>query len=159
MKIAIMSDSHDNWGKMVDAINIANDKNAEVLLHAGDLIAPPGIDILEKFKGEVKYVWGNNEAEKMGMTRKIDAIEKITLCGDLFEGKIDNLKILMNHYPRYSELAALSGEFDLCVCGHTHEYREEYFGEILLLNTGEIQGHRTGISSFVIFDTVTKKVK
>lgn len=95
----------------------------------------------------------------MGMTIKLDASKKIELCGDTFEGEVDGLKVFMNHYPLYTELALKSGDYDLCVCGHTHEYREEKMEDRLLVNPGEIQGFKTGKPCFVIFDTSTKKVR
>jgi putative phosphoesterase len=158
MKIAIISDSHDNWEVLEKAVNIANENNCEVLLFAGDLIAPPGISVLEKFNGKIKYVWGNNEGERLGITRKMDNSNKIELCGNIYEGQIDNIKIFMNHYPRISELAAKSKEFDLCIHGHTHIYGEENVGNTLLLNPGEIQGIK-GKPSFVIFNTETKSTE
>lgn len=158
MKISIMSDSHDNWINLEKAVNISNEHGCEFLLFAGDLIAPPQLAILEKFNGKVKFVWGNNEAEKVGLTRMMDASEKVELCGDIFEGEIDGIKIFMNHYPRIAELATKSGEFDLCIHGHTHEYREEKVENTILINPGEIQGYKTGKASFVIFDTEDKSI-
>lgn len=159
MKIAIMSDSHDNWENLEKAVVMANDMGCEVLLHAGDLIAPPGIGFLKEFKGDVKFIWGNNEMERVGITRQMDAIENIEMCGDVFEGEISGVRVFMNHYPRYAELAAASGEFDLCIHGHTHEYREEKVGETLLINPGEIQGWRTGKATFVVFDAESGEVE
>lgn len=159
MKIAIMTDSHDRWENLEKAVEIANKEGCEFLLFAGDLIAPPGIPVLEKFNGKVKFVWGNNEGERMGMTRKLDASERIELCGDVFEGSLGGISIFMSHYPRVAELAAKSGEFSLSIYGHTHGYKEEVIGSCLLLNPGEIQGSKTGKSDFVIFDTETKKAR
>ncbi|MBP9820313.1 metallophosphoesterase [Candidatus Woesebacteria bacterium] len=159
MKLAIMSDSHDRWDHLEKAIKMAHEHGCELLLFAGDVIAPTGIGVLEKFNGKVTFVWGNNEGERVAMTRKMDASEKIELCGDVYEGTIDGIKIFMNHYPRFTELAAKSGEFDLCIYGHTHHYHHEMVGVCLLLNPGEIQGYGTGVSSFVIFDTKTKKAE
>lgn len=159
MNIAIMSDSHENWQKLTQAIDIANKEGCTHLLFAGDLIAPPGIAIFEKFNGSIHFVWGNNEAERVGITRKMDASQKITLEGDIFEGELHGLKFFMNHYPRIAELAAKSGEFDVCIHGHTYEYREEKIGDALLLNPGEIQGYLTGQSSFMILNCKTKQAQ
>ncbi len=156
MKIAIMSDSHDRWDYLEKAILLANEAGCELLLFAGDLIAPPGCAVLEKFPGQVKFVWGNNEAERVAMTRKMDASEKLELCSDIYEDTVDGVRIFMNHYPRLAELAAKTGEFDLCVFGHTHEYHHEIVGACLLINPGEIQGYRTGTSTFIVFDTQNK---
>jgi len=159
MKVAIMSDSHDRWDHLERAVEQANTVGCELLLFAGDLIAPPGLAVLEKFAGAVKFVWGNNEGERMGMTRKMDASEKIELCGDIYEEVVDEVRIFMNHYPRFAELAAKSGEFDLCIFGHTHQYFLEKVGKTLLVNPGEIQGFATGVASFMIFDTTTKEIE
>lgn len=148
-----MSDSHDRWDNLNKAVAIANKKKCEVLLFAGDFIAPPGIKIFEKFEGDVKFVWGNNDGEKVGLAKKLDASSKIELCGDIYEGLLDKVRVFMNHYPRIVELAAKSGEFDLCVFGHTHKYYQETLGKCLLLNPGEIQGYATGKSTFIIYDT------
>lgn len=153
-----MSDIHDNWVNLERAVSLSNEQGCEFLLFAGDLIAPPQLAILEKFNGNVKFVWGNNEAEKVGLTRMMDGSDKIELSGDIFEDVIDGIKIFMNHYPRIAELATKSGEFDLCIHGHTHEYREEKVGNTILINPGEIQGYKTGKASFVIFDTKDKSI-
>ena len=158
MEISIMSDSHDNWVNLESAVLISNENGCEYLLFAGDLIAPPQLAILEKFSGKVKLVWGNNEGERVILTRMMAASEKIELYGDIFEGEICGIKIFMNHYPRIAELAAKSGEFDLCVFGHTHEYVESKIENTILVNPGEIQGYKTGKASFIIFDTETRSV-
>jgi putative phosphoesterase len=159
MKIAIMSDSHDRWDNLEKAIDIANKSECKLLLFAGDLIAPTGISVLEKFNGEVKFVFGNNEAERVRLTRRMDESEKLELCGDIYEETVDGVRIFMNHYPRFVELAAKSREFDLCIFGHTHLYHEEKVGNTLLINPGEIQGYATKEPSFVIFDTQTKQAQ
>lgn len=41
MKIAIMSDSHEHWRNLGEAIETANARACSDLLFAGDLIAPP----------------------------------------------------------------------------------------------------------------------
>ncbi len=153
-----MSDSHDNWAKLEEAVERANDEKCEVLLFAGDLIAPTGIIVLRKFKGKVNFVWGNNEMERVGIVRKIDALENFEMCGDFYEDKIDGIKIFMNHYPKFVELAAKSGDYDLCIHGHTHEYREDKIGNTILINPGTIQGYPSGESTFIIFDTQDKSI-
>jgi putative phosphoesterase len=163
MKIAIMSDSHDNWTKLQQAVEIANQANCEILLFAGDLIAPPMLSYLQAFNGKVHFVWGNNEGEKVKLTRLMDKSENITLhgevVGDYYEDELDGIKIFMQHYPKVAELAAASGQYDLVIHGHTHVYREEQIGNTLLINPGEIQGAKTGESTFVIYDTQTKANK
>ncbi|MCA9302096.1 YfcE family phosphodiesterase [Candidatus Nomurabacteria bacterium] len=157
MKIAIMSDSHDNWPVLEKAVEKANNMECSILLFAGDLISPPGIAILEKFNGEVKLVWGNNEGEKMGLTRKTDASEKIELFGDTYEGELEGLNVFMNHSPRITELVAKSGDFDLCVHGHFHdEARIEKVGKTTLINPGGLHLRPGDSPAIVVFDTKSR---
>lgn len=154
-----MSDSHDNWDNLKKAVEISNNQKCEYLLFAGDLIAPTGILFLEEFVGKVKFIWGNNEGEIYRMTQLMAKTSNVELCGDVFEDELDGTKIFMNHYPRIVELAAKSGEFGLCIYGHTHTYDERMIGDTLLLNPADIQGYKTGTGTFVIFDTATKKAE
>lgn len=133
-----MSDSHDNWPKLEKAIELANKENCEHLFFAGDLISPTGIPVLAKFNGQVHIVWGNNEGEKMGFINKVSQNENIKLYGDICEIELQGRKIFMNHYPRISELAAKSGEFDLCIFGHTHDLTDNVINGCRLINPGSV---------------------
>lgn len=158
MNIAIMSDAHDNWVNLDKAIDLAIKHDCELLLFAGDLIAPPMIDSLARFKCEVQIVWGNNEAEKLGIVNKAAATPNVKVAGDIYESEVAGIKIFMNHYPRTAELAAASGQFNLCIHGHTHDYRNEFIGETIILNPGELQGKRNK-PSFAIFDTDDRYIR
>jgi len=158
MKILIASDSHDNWEKLERAVLLGNEHGCEIFLFAGDLISPPGIEILKKSNGHVHLVLGNNEGELVALARWADAAENVTLHGNLnggtMEAEFGGLRFYMNHYPLNAEHAALSGKYDVVVFGHTHEYHEDHrTNGTLLINPGEVQGHRTGTSSVVLFDT------
>jgi putative phosphoesterase len=161
MKVLISSDSHDNWPLLTRAVAEGNTYGCEVLLFAGDLISPPGIDILATFVGQVHLVLGNNEGELVKLTRMCDATPNITLHGNLNGGTmeltLDGLRFYMNHYPKNAELAALSGRYDVVIFGHTHEYHEDHTANgTHLVNPGEVQGFRTSSASFVIYDTTTR---
>lgn len=159
MKISIISDSHDNWVNMKMAISESNNRGCEALLHAGDLIAPPGIPLLSEFKGDVKFVFGNNEAEKLGLMSKASQFKNIEICGDIFEGEIGGVKVFMNHYPKIAQLAAKSGDYDICIFGHTHEVLQDKVGNTILVNPGEVQGYLSGKATFMVFDTDSREVE
>lgn len=159
MKIAIISDSHDQWDNLEKVINLANEKECEYILHAGDLISPPGVAILENFNGKVIFVFGNNEGEKVGLARMFDSTEKLTLAGNIFDEEIDGIKIHMNHYPEIGTLAAQSGNYDLVIYGHNHTYKNELIGKTSLINPGALIGRGIEFTSFVIYDTATKEAE
>lgn len=158
MLIAITADSHDNIENTKKAINLITKKGCTMLLFAGDLIAPTTLKYFFQFPGDIHMILGNNDGEKIGLTRKIDMQDNATLHGDVFEETLDGMRIHMNHYPRQAEIAAQSGLFDLVIHGHTHQYREEMVGETLLLNPGSIYGYPY-TASIVLFDTNTKEVE
>jgi putative phosphoesterase len=164
MKICIASDSHDNWPALTEAVRLACERGCEVFLFAGDLISPPGVEILARFQGNVHMVLGNNEGELVKLTRLVDATPNVTLHGNLNGGTmeltLDGLRFYMNHYPGNAENAALSGKYDVVIFGHTHEYHEDHMANgVLLINPGEVQGYRTGTPSIIIFDTTTRTLE
>lgn len=161
MKIAIASDCHDNFGNLQKSLEIAANNNCEYFLFAGDFVTPPGLSLLEKFPGKIEMVWGNNEGEKIGFVKKVDELDNTTMHGDVFETEMDEKKIFMNHFPRIAELAAKSGEFDISIHGHTHEMRQEYAGNTLLLCPGNLSGwnENKGAPGFVILETESMELE
>jgi putative phosphoesterase len=160
MLILIVSDSHDHWTHLARAVTLGNERGCEVLLHAGDFISPPGVETLATFKGLIHVVWGNNEGEKVGMLHAMQKHPHITHHGDVMDVGLGNVRFYMNHYPHIAENAALSEKYDVVVFGHTHQYHEGTVPNgTLLLNPGELQGYRTGISTAMIFNTDTRSVE
>lgn len=166
MKIAIASDSHDNFSNLKKVVDEANKLECEVFLFAGDLNAPTGLLVLKEFNGEVHMVWGNNEGEREGITQRLKNIDNITLHGDEFEETLGGVRVFMTHYPDTAESTWEAGEYDLCIYGHTHKYRFKEREGAKLINPGAVCGYQdTGdeikdISSiYIIFDTETKLVE
>ena len=65
MKIAIISDSHDNIWKLDQAL--AQISRADALIHCGDLCSPFVIKHLGAWAGNKKtiyIVWGNNDGDR-----------------------------------------------------------------------------------------------
>jgi len=162
MKIAILGDSHDQYKNLEKAVAVANDHECELMVHTGDLGAPKNsIAILERFNGHIKMILGNNDHEIFGIMQRSFALENFELVkssrsGDTLEETIDGIKIFMHHYPRIAEIAAASGEFDLCIHGHTHTYRSEMIGTTQLLNPGALIGDKQ-TPSMVVYDTTNKE--
>lgn len=160
MRICIASDSHDHWDTLARAVMIAEKRGCEHFLFAGDFVTPSGLHVFGSFSGHVHFVWGNNEGERVGMVRAIDAAPNMTLHGDVMETAFEGLRFYMNHYPGFVQNAALTGKYDVCIYGHNHLYHEETLPNgTTLLNPGEIAGSRTGNPTCMIFDTETRAVE
>ncbi len=92
MKIAIVSDSHDNIWKLAAAMpHLAE---ADAVIHCGDLVAP--FMIIRLIKGTdgkpVHLVWGNNDGDKGLIAEVASQAENITLHGDFAHLELGGLR-------------------------------------------------------------------
>jgi putative phosphoesterase len=157
MKIAMISDSHDNIWKLEKAMPFLS--QTDVILHCGDLISPFMIKRLVKDleKIPVHIVWGNNDGDKALLSKLAQESGSITIHGDFASLEFGGKKIAINHYPEIARREAESGKYDLVCYGHDHTAYHEKIGETLLLNPGELMG-LNGRSTLVIYDTQTEEI-
>jgi len=156
MKIAILSDSHDNIWNLETALGQVAERNAEVLLFLGDFCAPFTLaQIAEGFPvGPIHAVLGNNDGDPLMLERIASGHEHVTLHGPFAEVEFGGRHIALNHYPDIARRVAQSGAHDAVFSGHDHRKYAERFGDTLWANPGEIMG-RFGEPSFGIYDTET----
>jgi len=158
MRIAIMSDSHDNIWKLEKALpHLAA---ADVVLHCGDIIAPFMIIRLIKGTGgkPVHLIWGNNDGDKRLLTEVAASADNIHLHGDYALLDLDGFRVALNHYPQVARALAESGNYDLVCYGHDHTAHAEWVGNTLLLNPGELMGMNSR-STLAVVDSVSKVVE
>lgn len=167
MKIAIISDTHDNTPAIVWIIEYLNQHNIEIALHAGDMINP---GILYRFKdhyqGHLHFVFGNNDGEQALAERRSNAAENLTCHVMEMRQTFGNKTFFMNHYSSMSESVARSGEFDVCVGGHDHLFRVKKYGNTVFINPGNTVTKDKWLpqapdkeSSFVVLDTDTMETE
>ena len=148
MKIGIISDTHDNIPKIREAVNIFNERETDIVIHAGDYVAPFAIRPLTQLKCQWIGVFGNNDGERLGLNRTSQNKIKNAPYSLEFGGK----KILILHEP--GEVVALikSQSYDIIVYGHTHEPVIEKHGRTLVVNPGECGGWLKDRSSIALVD-------
>jgi uncharacterized protein len=161
MTFAIISDIHDNLANLEKVINYINKNKIGKLIISGDLTNPETLSFLrKKFKGEINYVFGNNEEYNLQGNMYLEeykAIDKnINIFKETGEAKIDNLKIAFTHYPETAKELAKSGKYNLVFFGHTHKPAIETIDKTILLNPGTTGGIFYQ-PSFAVFNTKTKK--
>jgi putative phosphoesterase len=158
MKLAILSDSHDNIWKL--RVAIPHILAADVLIHCGDLCSPFMIkELAEPLRNmPMHIVWGNNEGDTYTIGKVARSFENVYLHEALAEVEFGDLRVAVNHYPQIAEGLAKSGSYDLVCYGHDHEARDEWVGECLLFNPGELMGMNNP-SSFTIVDVETRDIE
>jgi putative phosphoesterase len=157
MRIAILSDTHDNVWKLDCAMPHLAD--ADAILHCGDLCSPFVTQrLIAGVKGKPVYiVWGNNDGDRRLHLLVSAGAENIHFLGEFGDLTMDGLKIALTHYPEVARPLAESERYDLVCYGHDHKAHEEHIGRTILLNPGEVHG-LFGRSSLALFMTGTKKV-
>jgi putative phosphoesterase len=152
MKIAVISDIHDNIWKLASALERL--KDADALICCGDLCAPFIVpQMADAFSRQIHIVFGNNDGDRFRITQQAARFAHGTIHGELAELTLDGKRIAVHHFDDVGRLIAASGKYDVVCCGHNHVFEVARAGETLLINPGEIMG-RFGTSTYVVYDTV-----
>ncbi|MBU4466938.1 metallophosphoesterase [Patescibacteria group bacterium] len=161
MKIAIVSDSHDNLATAKKAIAWLNKEKIKTLLHCGDVCSPSMLRAIAKlFKGKVYLVFGNVDGDRFNMLRpKAEGkLKNVVFCGDSGEITVAGKKIAFCHFPLTAQGLAASKKYDFVFYGHTHRPWEEKIGKTKLVNPGTLAG-MFNKATFAVYDTKTDKLE
>jgi len=163
----MMSDTHDNLPMIDKAVRRLVDEKVELVLHAGDYVAPFVVPHFKAFKGKFIGVFGNNDGDHEFLKRRFAEFD-LEIRGIFAEVNVDDLRIALLHggelggAPGPSELlkSLLSTKcYDVIVHGHVHEAKAYRKGKTLIVNPGEVCGYLTGKPSVAVLDTKTMKTK
>lgn len=153
MRIAVMSDTHDQIKNLYDAVTYCNTNRIDAIIHCGDLISPFMLKQLSRFTGPVHLVYGNNVGD-LHLVSQMCALNFPTLHhhGVLGSVELGGRAFGFHHYPEVARGMAAQGIFDIVCCGHNHIYGIERLGETLLINPGDLLG-KSIRPCFCVLDT------
>jgi len=153
VKIAILSDIHDNIWKLSEVLRAIEERGAEALICCGDLCAPFIVpQLAEGFSGAIHIVFGNNDGDTFRIAQQALRYKHLTLHGEFAELTLDGRRFAVTHFPEIGRALARSGLYDVVCYGHDHQFHLSREGDTLLINPGEVMG-RFGASTFVVYDT------
>jgi len=156
MRVAIISDIHDNIPKLRSALSSLD--GVEVLICCGDLCSPFIIKELgEGFSGPIHIVFGNNDGDHFRITDGARKYPHIHIHGEFVELELGGRKFGINHFDNIGRAMVGSGNYDVVCFGHSHQFHVRQQGETLVVNPGEIFGLLTGDATFVLYDTETNE--
>jgi len=151
MKIAVLSDLHDNYNNWRLINEQLKEKGVKTLLFCGDLAAPSMLKkMIDEFNGHIHIIYGNvadRELEK----KLAEESDKVTHYGDLAEFELAGKKIAMVHKPDTAKKLAETKKYDLVCFGHNHMKSFEKIDSTYLLNPGTAGG-MFQYPSFAIFN-------
>jgi len=155
MILGIMSDSHDRLEAIEAAVDKFNELGAGFVIHAGDIVAPFALAPLFRLKCEWAGVFGNNDGEKKGLSKRSE--------GRIKDGplriEIDGRRIVVVHDIESCRQNALCLESEILIHGHTHNHLVKRENGRLVVNPGETCGYLTGGMTVAILDTAHMTVK
>lgn len=159
MKIAIISDTHDNLENLKKALGKIKKERVNIILHCGDVASKETLNFLfQNFKGRVYLVLGNMDKDYGLDKENLEGFSQLEFSSDIKEIEIENKKIAFCHRPEIAQSLAKSQKYDYVFYGHTHKPWMENIGQTKLINPGNVAGlfYRP---SFAICDLKTGKIE
>jgi len=155
MKIAIISDSHDNIIYIERFLTWAEKQEIDAIIHCGDIAAPSVVkELFSKFGGDVHLVHGN-VSDRETLEKVCSMLDNVTLHGDEGFFKLDGKKIAFCHYPDQAKELAETGKYQLVFYGHTHKpWMETLKNKCQLINPGTLGG-LFQLATFAVYNTET----
>ena len=158
MKVAILSDIHDNLLKLRAALQHCQE--AESLICCGDLCSPfVAKELGLGFARPIHIVFGNNDGDRFRIAANSVQFPQLRFHGEYAELEIDGRTFCVNHFDKIGRAIAIGDKFDVVCFGHTHQFEITFVGRSLIVNPGEIYGGLTGNSSFAMYDTANGRAE
>jgi putative phosphoesterase len=148
--IGVLADSHDNLVTLKKAVRLFKEAKCELVIHAGDVVAPFAARELGALECPVKAVFGNCDGEKLGLERAIEPFGEIKEAPLVLAHSGKNVLVCHFQFSIKSYLAL--GKYDVIIFGHTHKPEIRKEGKTLLLNPGESGGWLSGKSTVALLD-------
>ena len=157
MKIAVISDIHDQIENLDWALKQIKNKDISHIFALGDYTSPYIIERLQVDNIPISAVWGNSDGDRHSMLlASQNENPHISFAKREFDTvKIDDKKFFLTHYPDLAENAAKSLDYDAVFHGHTHYQKNEKIGTVPIINPGKLAMYPNDEISFAIFDTET----
>ncbi|MDI9633373.1 MAG: metallophosphoesterase [Methanolinea sp.] len=155
MRIGIMADSHDHVPRIREAVGVFAREGVDLVLHAGDFIAPFVIPEIARVGVPVVGVFGNNDGDCPLLLSRSREQGNVEIRGYFAELEYGGRRIALLHGHDRERLAECmeSGHYDVVVHGHTHQYGIGSAGKTLSVNPGELCGYLTGNPTVAIYET------
>lgn len=155
MKIAIISDTHDNLPNFKKAISWIKKEKIKIIIHCGD-ICMPGVlkEAIKNFSGKIHIVFGNVDGAQLCMAKMVNKnlLPNVILHGERGKIKLGGKKIAFVHFPEIARELAYTQKYDLVFYGHNHKPWEEKIKNCRLINPGNLAGLFYK-ATFAVYDT------
>jgi len=165
MRIAIISDSHDNIHRIDQMLEILKKEKISTMIHCGDVTTLNTLKYLsEKFSGKIYLSIGN--VDEMYGLKKICILptgrqvnfKNVIVFEKFGELQIENKKIAFVHFPKTAKELAETQKYDFVFYGHTHGPWEKNISKTIMANPGTLAGTFSK-STFAVLDLENKNLE
>ena len=152
MRVGVVSDTHNNLKNVRTIVELFNAEGVDRVIHTGDISQAKTLEVLACLDAPLFGVFGNNDQEREALTQ---AIERY---GFAFQDPPLHLNwcersIIVVHDPL--EFEGHLADQELALHGHTHRYRLETSGNLVVFNPGECAGMMAGRNAIGVVDLRT----
>jgi len=152
MKVGVISDTHDNLDILNKVVDIFNDeKKVDFVVHCGDFCSPFAVKILNRLACDFVGVFGNNDGEILGLNK----MSQGKIFKPPFFKTIGDKSFVIMHEGDIADY--IDEKIDFVLFGHTHLHLVKPKGKQMIVNPGTLSGYVTGVKSYALIDTDTKK--
>lgn len=141
MILGIVSDSHDQVGKIFQAVKVFNDRKADLVIHLGDLVSPFTLKCYETLRCPIKALMGNNQGD---ILRHFEFAKENGIAIEFFDQiytiESEGHHIICYHGDAENILSALlkDDDYDVVLSGHDHVAKIEQINSKLHINPGTL---------------------
>jgi uncharacterized protein len=150
MKIAIISDIHDNLVNLGKCLEWCVGARIEEMICCGDVTNAETISFMAKqFPGRIHLIRGNME---IYYDEETDPYDNIIYYGRTAKVEIGGRKVGICHEPFWIDELMAEDDLELIFYGHTHKPWQEKRGGTVAVNPGTLGGVFQK-ATFAVFDT------
>ncbi len=149
MLLGLLSDSHGRAAVTAQAVSLLLERDAELLLHLGDIGTDEVID--ELARADARIVFGNCDWNAVSLAMHAERVG-VRVDHPLGLLEIDGRRVAFTHgHIEYLMRDALRDGVEYLLHGHTHEPRDERAGATRIINPGAL--HRAARYTCALLDT------
>ncbi|HOZ36234.1 MAG TPA: YfcE family phosphodiesterase [bacterium] len=156
MRVAIISDLHDNLTNLEKFLSWAKNHQVKKLLILGDTGSTATIKVIAaNFTRPIFLILGNADYPNVNLLKKFTHLK---IYHNLAKLNIAHKKIVLTHHPKDAKNLAATNQYNFIFYGHNHKPWIEQINKTILANPGTLAGMFTK-ATFAVWDTTTNKLE
>lgn len=160
MKIAVISDIHDNLVNLEKVLNFCRAKEIKEIICCGDVASEETLGYLAKFSGTIHLVFGNMDLDYHRQEVLVEKHPNIILYQGVGEVELAGKKIAFVHEPSQikSYLQHVQTRADIIFHGHTHKPWTQVIDGVQVVNPGNV-ANIFYAPTFALYDIQTNQLE